>query len=54
VRSLDGLQTAVGEYAPGQTVPVRFWRGGDERTAQVRLAERPLSPAGGCDALDRR
>jgi S1-C subfamily serine protease len=54
VRSLDDLQAAVTGYPPGQTVAVRFWRGGDQRTAQVRLAARPLSPAGGCDALDRR
>lgn len=41
IRSLEDLVSAVGQYAPGDTVVIRYRRGNDVRTTRVTLAERP-------------
>jgi S1-C subfamily serine protease len=41
----------VASYKPGNRVVIHVWRGGRKMQLGVRLANRPLSPKGGCGAL---
>ncbi len=51
VTSIQDLQQAVASYKPGNRVVIHVWRGGRKMQLGVRLANRPLSPKGGCGAL---
>jgi S1-C subfamily serine protease len=42
VKDPDDLAGAVSRYRPGRTVAVQIDRGGQVKTVQVALAERPL------------
>ncbi len=41
VDSVSALQQAVAFHKPGDTIELRVWRDGGQRTLKVRLAERP-------------
>jgi serine protease Do len=49
VRTPGELIASIGANAPGKTVALRMLRAGEERTMQVRLAERDDARAGGAD-----
>ena len=54
VGDVDDLVTALLARRSGQRVQVRYWRDDRLLTTTVQLGERPLSPAGGCQALGAR
>jgi S1-C subfamily serine protease len=41
VTGADDVVAAVAEKQPGDTIEVEYYRGGDKRTASIKLAERP-------------
>jgi len=41
IASVDDLLTIINTYTVGQTVEITFWRGSDQKTASVTLAESP-------------
>jgi S1-C subfamily serine protease len=51
VTNIEDLQKAVAFYKPGNRVVIHLWRGGRKMRLGVKLANRPLSPKGGCGTL---
>ncbi len=47
IESSSDLSAAIAPYAPGDEVPVVFYRGKDKRTTTVEVTSRPLAPPSG-------
>jgi S1-C subfamily serine protease len=41
VRSPEDVAAAIGDHKPGDTVKIEYYRGGDKKTATVKLGNRP-------------
>jgi len=43
VTSSENVQQAIDAHQPGDTVKITFWRNGDSKTVDVKLATRPTT-----------